>query len=44
MKKIEFKGSVQVFSVSYNVIDTNGILDVHRYLIKKLNINNVRNY
>ena len=37
-KKTGLKGSVQVFSVDYNAIlgcDTNDILDIHRYLMKK---------
>ena len=34
-RKIELKGSVKVFFfVGYNPIDTNNILDIHRYLIK----------
>ena len=34
MKKTGLKGSVQVFSVDYNSIDTSDILDIHRYLTK----------
>ena len=35
-RKIELKGSAKVFFffVGYNPIDTNNILDIHRYLIK----------
>ena len=32
MKKTGLKGSAQVLSVDYNVIDTN---DIHRYLMKE---------
>ena len=35
MKKPELKGVVKGFSVDYNAIDTNDILDIHRYLVKK---------
>ena len=35
MKKTRLKGSVKVFSVDYNAIDTNDILDLHIYLMKK---------
>ena len=34
MKKTGFKGSVKFFSVDFNPIDTNNILDIHRYLMK----------
>ena len=34
MKKSRLKGSVKVFYVDYNVIDTSDILDIHKYLIK----------
>ena len=35
MKKTEIKGSVKVFSIDYNAIDTSDILDIHRYLMKE---------
>ena len=34
MKKKGLKGSVKVFSVDYNVINTSDILDIRRYLVK----------
>ena len=34
-KKTGLKGTLIIFSVDYNAIDTNGILDIHRYLTKK---------
>ena len=33
-KKTGLKGTVKVFSVDYNDIDTNDILDIHKYLMK----------
>ena len=36
MKKRVLKGNVQVFSVDYNSIATNNILDIYRYLMKKI--------
>ena len=36
MKEAELKGSVKVFSVDYNAIDTNNIVDNHRYLMKEI--------
>ena len=35
MKKTGLKGSVKFFSVDFNPIDTNDILDIHKYLMKK---------
>ena len=35
MKKTGLKGVVKFFSVDYNPIDTNDILDIHKYLMKK---------
>ena len=35
MKKTGLNGSVQAFSVDYNAIDTNNILDIHRFLMKQ---------
>ena len=35
MKKSILKGSVKFFSVDLNLIDTNDILDIHKYLMKK---------
>ena len=34
MKRTALKGSVQFFSVDFDPIDTDDILDIHRYLIK----------
>ena len=34
MKKSGLKGSVKIFSADFNPIDTNDILDIHRYLMK----------
>ena len=34
MKKTGLKGSVKIFSVDFNPIDTNYILDIYRYLMK----------
>ena len=33
-KKTRLKGNVNVFSVDFNPIDTNDILDIHKYLMK----------
>ena len=33
-KKTGLKGSVKFFSVDFNPIDTNDILDINRYLMK----------
>ena len=37
-KKTGLKGSVKFFSVDFNHIDANDILDIHKYLMKKHNI------
>ena len=34
MKKTGLKGSVKFFSTDFNPIDTNGIFDIHKYLMK----------
>ena len=34
MKKNRIKKNVKYFSVDFNPIDTNDILDIHRYLMK----------
>ena len=34
MKKIRLKGSVNLFLVDFNPMDTNDILDIHSYLMK----------
>ena len=34
MKKTRLKGSIKLFSLDFNPIDTNIILDIHKYLIK----------
>ena len=34
-KKTGLKGVVKVFSINYNAIDTNDILEIHRYLMKE---------
>ena len=35
MNKTELKGSLKLFSVDFNPIDTDYILDIHKYLMKK---------
>ena len=35
MEKTRLKGSVKFFSVDFDPIDANYILDIHKYLIKK---------
>ena len=35
MRKTGLKGIVKVFSVHYKPIDTNEILDTHRFLMKE---------
>ena len=35
MKKIGLKGVAKFFSVDFSPIDTNDILDIHKYLMKK---------
>ena len=35
MKKTRSKGVVNDFSVDYNVIDTNDVSDIHKYLMKE---------
>ena len=35
MRKAGLKGYVYDFSIAYNIIDTNDILDIHKYLMKK---------
>ena len=35
LKKAGLKGVVQFFSVDFNPIDTNDILDIHKYLMKQ---------
>ena len=35
MKKTGLKGVVKLFSVDFNLIDTNDILDIHKYLMKR---------
>ena len=34
MKQTGLKGIISFFSVDFNLIDTNDILDIHRYLMK----------
>ena len=36
MKKTGFNGNIYDFSVGYNVIDTSNIIDIHKYLMKKI--------
>ena len=36
MKKAELKGSLGFFSVDFNPIDTNDVLEIHKYLVKKI--------
>ena len=33
-KKTGLKGSEKMFSLDFNPIDTNDILDIHRYILK----------
>ena len=35
LKKTGLKGVVNVFSVDFNPIDTNDILDIHKYSMKR---------
>ena len=35
MKKTALKGVVKFFSVDFNPIDSNDILDIHKYLMKR---------
>ena len=35
MKKTGLKGAVKFISVDVNPIDTNNILDIHKYLMKR---------
>ena len=35
MKKTELKGIVKMFSVDFNPIDTNDILDIRKHLIER---------
>ena len=41
MKKTGLNGYVYGFSIDYNIIDNIDIIDTHKYLIKKHDINNV---
>ena len=34
-KKTELKGVLKFFSVGFDPIDTNNIIDIHKYLMKK---------
>ena len=34
-KKTELKGVLKFFSVDFDPIDTNNIIDIHKYLMKK---------
>ena len=38
MKKTGLNGYVHDFSVDFNTTDISNIVDIHKYLIKKLNI------
>ena len=44
MKKTGVNGYVYTFSVDYNIIDTENIFNIHKYLMKKHDLNNVWNY
>ena len=35
MKKTGLKGVVKLFSLDFNPVDTNDILDIHKYLMKR---------
>ena len=39
MNKTDLNGYVNEFHVDYESIDTSDILDIHKYLMEKLNIN-----
>ena len=36
MKKNRIKSSCKIFSVNFNPIDNNDIIDVHKYFIEKI--------
>ena len=36
MKKTEFNGYIYDFSIDYKAIVTSGIVDIHKYLMKKI--------
>ena len=38
MKKTEFNGYVYDFSIDFDATDVDGIVDIHKYLMKKNNI------
>ena len=38
MKKIGFNGHIYDFSVDYDATDVYNILDIHKYLMKKIDI------
>ena len=44
MKKTGLKKYVYDFSLDYNIISVNNILDIHKYSIKKDDIKNARVY
>ena len=35
IKKIGLKGVVKIFSVDFNPIDNNDIIDIHKYLMER---------
>ena len=35
MKKNKIKRSCRIFSVDFNPIDTNNVLDIHKYLMRR---------
>ena len=39
MNKTDLNGYVNEFHVDYESIDTSDILDIHKYLMEKLNVN-----
>ena len=36
MKKTGLKGAVKFFSADFNPTDTNDVLDIHKYLMKRM--------
>ena len=35
MEKTELKGVVKTFSVDFNLISTNNIIDIHKYVMER---------
>ena len=43
-REVSLNGNVYDFSVDYNSIDKSDILNIHKYLMIKNDINNVQSY